>query len=44
MYEVMNKDEIEDLQRLANMTLKQHPIDRGQIKQDLKEKIRVLEG
>lgn len=44
MYDVMTRKEVEDLQRLANMTLKQYPIDREQIKADLKEKINLLEG
>ena len=44
MYDVMTNDEVEDLQRLANMTLKQYPIDRARIKADLLEKIKLLEG
>jgi len=44
LYEVMTPEEIADLQRLANMTIKEYPIDRNQIKQDLKEKIKMLEA
>jgi len=44
MYDVLPKDEIGDLQRLANMTLKEYPIDREALKLDLKEKIKRLEG
>ncbi len=44
MYEVLSSDEIKDLQRLANMTLKEHPIDREALKLDLKEQIKILEG
>jgi len=44
LYEVLPKEEIADLERLANMTIKEYPIDRGKIKADLKEKIRILEG
>lgn len=43
MYEVMSKKEIADLERLANLTIKQHPIDRGEIRADLKQKIAELE-
>ena len=42
-YEVLSKEDIIDLQRLSTMTLKEHPIDRELIKQDLKEKIGILE-
>jgi len=44
MYEVMTPEEIADLQKLANLTIKQYPIDREQIKKDLKEKISKLRG
>jgi len=43
MYEVLGKEDIEDLQELANKTIKDYPIDREKIKQELKEKIRILE-
>lgn len=42
MHDVMTKEELEDLQRLANMTLKDHPIDREAIKKELKERIKRL--
>lgn len=44
MYNILPKDDVEELQRLANMTIKQYPIDREEIKADLKEKIKLLEG
>jgi len=44
MYEILSPDDIADLQRLANMTIKEYPISREQIKRDLKEKIALLEG
>jgi len=44
MYEVLPKEDIEGLQRLANMTLKEYPIDREALKLDLKDKILKLEG
>ena len=40
MYDVMSGEDIADLQRLANMTIKEYPIDRTQIKQELQEKIK----
>lgn len=43
MYDVMSVEDVEDLQKLANLTLKDYPIDREQIKQGLKEKIKLLE-
>jgi len=43
MYEVLSPGEVKELQRLATMTLKQYPIDRSQLKADLREKIRALE-
>ena len=43
MYDVLSKEEVEDLQRLANMTIKQYPIDREVIRSELKDKIRRLE-
>lgn len=42
-FDVLNQKEIEELEKLANMTIKEHPIDREQIKQELKEKIALLE-
>ena len=42
MYEVLSVDDIKELQRLANMTLKEYPIDRELIKLDLKNKIKKL--
>lgn len=44
MYQVMTPKEISELQVIANKTLKDYPIDREQIKKDLKEKVRMLEG
>ncbi|KKL23360.1 hypothetical protein LCGC14_2426180 [marine sediment metagenome] len=43
LYDVLTTEEVEDLQRLANMTIKDYPIDREKIKAELKEKIRLLE-
>ena len=43
MYDVLSMQDIETLQILANKTLKDYPIDREQIKADLKEKIKQLE-
>ena len=43
MYEIMTQREIAELQELASKTLKESPLDREQIKQDLKEKIKRLE-
>ena len=43
-YDVLSKEDIADLQRLANMTLKEYPVDREAIKADLKERIKRLEG
>ena len=42
--DVMTEAEIAELDRIANMTLKEYPIDREQIKTELKEKIKMLEG
>ena len=36
------QEDIADLERLANLTLKQHPINREEIKKDLQERIRRL--
>ena len=41
MYDVMSKEDIEDLQRLANLTIKDYPIDREAIKETL---IKYLEA
>ena len=43
MYQVLFTSEIKDLQRIANLTLKDYPIDREAIKKELKERIRKLE-
>ena len=43
MYDIMTPEEVKDLQELARKTIKDHPIDREQIKTDLKERIRKLE-
>ena len=43
MYELLSPKEISELQLIANMTLKTYPVDREQIKKDLKEKIKELE-
>ncbi len=43
MYDVLSKEDIVELQKLANMTIKQHPIDREQIRDSLKEKIKRME-
>jgi len=42
-YDVMTKDEVAGLERIATMTVKQYPIDREAIKANLKEKIRLME-
>ncbi len=44
MYDVLSKEDITDLQRLANLTLKEYPIDRLEIKRILEEKISLLEA
>ena len=44
MYDILSKEDIKDLQRLATMTLKEYPIDREAKKQELKEKIKQLGG
>lgn len=43
MHDVMSKEEIAELERIANMTIKQHPIDREDIKQQLQARIKLLE-
>jgi len=43
-YDVMTKEEVAELERIATMTLKEYPIDREAIKASLKEKIRRLES
>ncbi len=43
MYDVLSLDDIKELQRLANMTLKEYPIDREALKKELQDKIRRLE-
>ena len=43
MYDVMSKEEIKELQRIATLTLKDYPIDREKIKTELKAKIKGLE-
>lgn len=43
MYEVMTPKEISELQAISQMTLKEYPIDREQIKADLKARIKELE-
>ena len=42
-FTVLTRKEIAEVERLGNMTLKSHPIDREQIKADLKERIKGLE-
>jgi predicted restriction endonuclease len=42
-YTVLTREEIAEVQRLGNMTLKTYPIDREQVKAELKVKIRKLE-
>jgi len=44
MYDVMTKEEVAELARIATMAIKQYPIDREVIQASLKEKIRLLEG
>ena len=44
MYDVLSLQEIEALQILANRTIKEYPIDRAEIKLDLKGRIKQLEG
>jgi len=43
LYDVMTSQEIENLQRIANMTIKDYPIDRDEIRADLRNKIKELE-
>jgi len=44
MYDILSKEEIADLQRLAGITLKDYPIDREQLRDELKEIVQKLEG
>jgi hypothetical protein len=44
MHEILSPQDLADLQKLANLTIKQHPIDREEIKADLREKIKRLEA
>jgi len=44
MYDVLSLQDIEALQMLANRTIKEYPIDREEIKLDLKDRIKTLEG
>lgn len=41
---LMSKGEAEELERLANMTIKDHPIDKDKLKEELKRKITLLEA
>ena len=43
MHEILTPEEITDLEKLAMLTLKEHPIDKYELKQELKEKIKLLE-
>lgn len=43
LYDVMSQEEVAELQKLANLTIKDYSIDRDKIKAELKEKIRLLE-
>jgi len=43
MHDILTPDEITDLEKLAMLTLKEHPIDKYELKKDLKEKIKLLE-
>ncbi len=42
LYEVLSKEEIESLQKLANQTIKESPIDREEIKVKLQVKLTEL--
>ena len=42
LYDVMTSQEIGNLQRIANMTIKDYPIDREKIRADLRNKIKEL--
>lgn len=44
LYEIKTPEEIKELQELAGKTIKDYPIDREEIKRDLKEKIKRLKG
>ena len=44
IYDIMSREEVEELQELANLTLKDYPIDREKIKAELRERIKKLEG
>jgi len=44
MYNVMSQEEVEELQKLANLTIKDYPIDRPAIRASLKEKLKLLEA
>ena len=43
-FDVLTQQEIEELEKLANLTIKESPIDREEIKESLKEKIKNLRG
>ena len=43
LYEVMTREQVAELQELANLTIKQHPIDREQIRDSLRERIKIME-
>lgn len=43
-YDALSQEDIADLQKLANMTIKEYPIDRKQLKADLKKRIEELNG
>ena len=44
MHEILTPDEITELEKLAMLTLKEHPVDKLELKLDLKEKIKQLEA
>ena len=44
MHDILSEDNLNDLQRIANMTLKTYPIDRDEIASCLKAKINLLLG
>ena len=44
MFEILTPEEIEDLEWMASRTLKDYPIDREQLREELKKTIAKLEG
>jgi len=43
MYEVLSREDIGELSRIANMTTKDYPIDKEALAKDFREKIKLLD-